>query len=66
MPHHDVTHLASLIEAARSQAQKLGPAAGAVASCLDEALTAARSLEAKGGRADEGLRPEDLTTDNDK
>ncbi len=66
MPHHDVAHLASLIEAAKSQAEKVGPPAGAVASRLAEALVAARSLEAQGGRADEGLRPEDLTTDNDK
>lgn len=65
VPHHDLVHLVSLIEAAKAQAVKLG-AAGSVVDHLDQALSVAQALDAEGGRANEGLRPEDLTTDNDK
>jgi hypothetical protein len=38
----------------------------AVCSLLDESLTRVHDLQANGGKADEGLRPQDLTTDNDE
>lgn len=64
-PHH-LAHLASLIEAAKVQAESDGPELGRVARLLGEALAAVRGLRANGGRADEGLRPEELNTENDE
>ena len=64
--HHDVVHLISLVEAAKAQAAKLGADAGTTGALLEQALLAARELEARGGRADEGLRPEELNTANDE
>ena len=63
---HDLTHLVALIEAARSHAQRLGPEVAAACRSLDEALTTVRDLQGNGGRADEGLRPQELTTENDE
>jgi hypothetical protein len=37
-----------------------------VSRLLDDALAALRKVQANGGRADEGLRPQDLTTENDE
>ena len=63
---HDLAHLTSLIDAAKAHAARLGPEVRAVSGLLDEALAFVREMQAHGGRADEGLRPDDLTTDNDK
>jgi hypothetical protein len=62
---HDLTHLAALIEAASSHAGRLGPEVRAVSSHLEESLTIVRELQSNGGQADEGLPPEQLTTEND-
>jgi hypothetical protein len=63
---HDLLHLSSLIEAARSQAGKSGPELASVGRLLDEALATLRELQASGGKPDEGLRPDELNTENDK
>ena len=60
-----LSHLVALIGAAQAHAETLGPEAGEARRLLGEALAAARSADGRGGRPDEGLRPEDLTTDND-
>ncbi len=65
-PPHDLAHLLASIEAARAHAERLGPLARRVAALLEEAALTARSLQAHGGRPDEGLRPEQLTTENDE
>ena len=62
----DLQNLISLIEAAKAGADRLGPDAGTTSGLLDQALIAARAIKAHGGTPDEGLRPEELTTDNDK
>jgi hypothetical protein len=62
---HDLTHLAALVEAANAHAVRLGPEVGPVCRLLDEALATLREVQANGGRADEGLRPQDLSSDND-
>ena len=63
---HDLAHLAALIEAAKAHAARLGPEVRAVCSHLEESLTLVRELQSNGGKADEGLRPQDLTTENDE
>lgn len=63
---HDLSHLTALIEAAKAHAAGLGPDLRAVSGLLDESLTFVRELQHNGGKADEGLRPQDLTTANDK
>lgn len=63
---HDLAHLTALIEAAKAHAGRLGPEMRAVCSLLDESLTRVRDLKSNGGKADEGLRPQDLTTENDE
>ena len=65
-PHHNLARLSSLIEAAKSQAEKLGASGRSVSDLLDQALHSARALGGRVGSMEEGLRPEDLTTDNDK
>lgn len=67
MPNaHDRQHLVALIEAAQAEAVRAGEGASAVRTSLEQALLAARGLAASGARPDEGLRPDELTTDNDK
>ena len=66
MPEPDFTHLLSLLEAASAEAERLGPAAADIARRLETATSAARSVMGQAGARDEGLRPEDLTTGNDK
>ena len=63
---HDLQHLVALIEAARAQAGRAGAVAAQVAASLDQAARSTRALLAGGGQPEEGLRPEDLTTENDK
>ena len=63
---HDVRHLVNLIETAKAEAARLGPALQDVAGALDAAVASARAALGAGGQPDEGLRPEDLTTANDK
>jgi hypothetical protein len=63
---HDLVHLVALIESAKAHADATGPEAQGIGRMLDEALQATRTLQARGGVADEGIRPEDLTTGNDK
>lgn len=60
-----LANLIGLLEDARDEALGLGAPAGAIAAQLGEILTEARSLSALGGRADEGRRPEDLSSAND-
>ena len=64
--HHDLVHLVALIEAAKAHATRLGSGAGVILDELEQALLAARALESHAGKADEGLRPQELTTDNDE
>jgi hypothetical protein len=64
--HSDLQKLISLIEAAKAGADRLGPDGGTTAGHLDQALVAARAIDAHGGRPDEGVPVENLTTDNDK
>jgi hypothetical protein len=63
---HDLSHLIALVEAAKAHAARLGPEVGPVSRLLDEAIVRVRELQANGGKADEGLRPQDLTTENDE
>ncbi len=63
---HDLNHLVALINAAKDHAQRLGPEVEPVRRLLDEALLVVRDVQAHGGKADEGLRPQDLTTGNDE
>ena len=63
---HDLAHLSALIEAAKAHAVRLGPEIRAVCSLLEESLTVVHELQGNGGKADEGLRPQDLTTENDE
>ncbi|MDB5512523.1 MAG: hypothetical protein JWR08_2006 [Enterovirga sp.] len=62
---HDLAHLASLIDAARAHAAGLGVECGETVRLLEEALSRVRALEGRGGQADQGLRPQQLTTEND-
>ena len=57
--------LVRLLTEARSEADRLGPCAKAIAQHLGEALTEARALAAHNGRPDEGKRPEELSSAND-
>ena len=63
---HDLAHLVALIESAKAHADATGPEAQGIGRLLDEALLATRNLQARGGVADEGIRSEDLTTENDE
>jgi hypothetical protein len=63
---HDLDHLAALVEAAKAHAARLGPDVGPVSRLIDDALAMLREVQANGGRADEGTRPQDLTSDNDE
>ncbi|WP_375461333.1 hypothetical protein [uncultured Enterovirga sp.] len=62
----DFAHLATLIESAKAEAKRIGSSAAEVARSLEAAAAAARSATAQGGRPDEGIPPDELTTDNDK
>ncbi len=62
---HDLDHLASLVNAAKAHAERLGPDVGPVSRLLDDALVMLLEVQANGGRADEGTRPQDLSSDND-
>lgn len=64
-PANDIAHLLTLIEAARDEAERLGPRAGGIAGRLQRAAVEARSIASHGGQPAEGLRPEELTTGND-
>ena len=57
--------LIKLLEDARSEADRLGPTGRAIVGRLGEALVAARALAATDGGADEGKRPEELSSAND-
>jgi hypothetical protein len=63
---HDLAHLAALIDAAKAHASRLGPEVRGASSQLDQASAFVRELQSNGGKADEGLRPQDLTTQNDE
>jgi 1,6-anhydro-N-acetylmuramate kinase len=65
-PGHDAAHLANLIVAARDEAVRVGGAGGPVVSALDAALAAARAQAGPTGGPNEGLRVDELTTENDK
>ena len=62
----DIVHLVALIQAAKLEAERLGARAGGTAARLDAALVEARAILGNGGRPDQGLRPENLTTANDQ
>jgi hypothetical protein len=55
-----------LIEAARAEAERLKPDTANIVQLLGEALLQARNIAGHGGRPDEGLRPDQLTTENDR
>lgn len=57
--------LIGLLVEARAEAERLGPAGRIIARQLDEALGEARLLASQDGRADEGRRPQDLSSAND-
>jgi len=61
----DLAQLVGLIEEAHIRAVRLGAVGAGIAARLGEALTEARALAALGGRADEGRRPEELSSAND-
>lgn len=63
---NDFAHLATLIESAKAEATRLGPAAAEAVRSLEAAAVAARSAAAHGGRPDEGMRPDELSSSNDK
>ncbi|MDB5591019.1 hypothetical protein [Enterovirga sp.] len=63
---HTLDQLATLIGAAKREADRLGPAASEAARHLDAAARAVRTASAAAGPAQEGLRPEELNTTNDK
>ncbi len=63
---HDIAHLSALIESARSEARRLGAGAANIAALLDEALAQARNIAGHDGHPDEGIAPDQLTTENDK
>lgn len=63
---HDLAHLAALIEGAKVQSDAGGPELARVGRLLDEALASVRALRGRDGKADEGLRPEQLNTENDE
>ena len=58
-------HHVTLIEAAKNEAERLQPDTANIAQLLGEALLQARNISGHGGRPDEGLRPDQLTTEND-
>lgn len=62
---NDLVQLVGLIEGARACAAGLGAAGGGILARLEAALTEAKLLAAQEGRADEGRRPEDLSSAND-
>lgn len=62
----DAARLAALIEAARAEAERLGDDAAGVLAGLDTALAAAHARPGAGGKPDQGLRPDELTTANDQ
>lgn len=62
----DFQHLVALIKAARAEAERLGSGAEPVIGALDEAERSAQALLADDGRPDEGVRPNNLTTENDE
>lgn len=64
-PPNDLVQLVGLIEEAHARAVWLGTVGGGIAAQLDAALNEARTLAAQDGRADEGRRPEDLSSAND-
>ena len=64
--HQNVAHLIALVEAAKQEADRLGSGAAGPAGHLEQALSAAQALSGSGTRPDEGVRVEDLTTENDK
>lgn len=61
----DIAHLVALIEAAKAEADRLGAPAAGVSRQLGQASAQARSAQTGGG-SNEGVRSEDLTTDNDR
>jgi hypothetical protein len=63
---HDIAHLTALIEAAQAEAERLRPDTANIVQLLGEALLQARNIAGHGGRPDEGLRPDQLTTENDR
>ncbi len=62
----DLAHLVALMEAARAEAERLGPAAETFATRLAALAQEAGSLTGRGGKPDQGTRLGDLTTANDQ
>ncbi len=62
----DLDRLVSLVDDAKAAASKLGPGLDRVADLLARALDDLHAIQAHGGRPDEGLRPDQLTSDNDR
>ena len=62
---HDIAHLSALIETAKTESERLKPDTANISELLGEALLQARSIARHGGRPDEGLRPDQLTSEND-
>ena len=62
----ELDRLVSLVAEATTVVSKLGPGLERVADLLGRALEDLRAIQAQGGRPDEGLRPDQLTTGNDR
>ena len=63
---HDLSHLSGLIEAAKAEAERLGPTLSRTAALLDQSLGDVRGLAARDGHPDEGTPLQELTTENDR
>jgi hypothetical protein len=63
---HDIAHLTGLVEAAKTEAGRLGTDAANVAALLGEALAQLQNIASHGGHPDEGLKPGELNTETDR
>lgn len=61
-----IAHLCALIGAAKAEADRLRLDSANIPGLLAEALREAEAILAHGDRPDEGLRPQQLTTENDR
>ena len=62
----DLDTIVSLVEQARMAATRAGSGLEHISELLGRALDDLHALQARGGRPDEGLRPDQLNSDNDR